>query len=339
MTVSSSVSLLAQSQAQSARIKQMRALFDDLQRQATTQKKYDTYAGFGADARSVQSLNNAQPILQSYLDNIDKVSGRITQMTDGMSRITELAQQVATALQGSGRDEDGGIDNIVDIAKQNLQFIQDILNQSYDGRYIFGGSDVTTPPYRDSNTTNMTLQAQITNWLNGGATTNQVIAANGSMTASQLGLSPGLSAAQPLTARVGNNTDVDYTYKADDPGMQQILRALSLAANLKAPGSGDTPTGADLTTLMSSLANTALDGISQVKESTKGLSGKFSLIGSIKDSVNADLNLTQSQLDKLENTDPSQVLMSMQVLQTQLQASYQVTQISSQLSLVNYLNF
>jgi flagellin-like hook-associated protein FlgL len=42
-------------------------------------------------------------------------------------------------------------------------------------------------------------------------------------------------------------------------------------------------------------------------------------------------------VDKIENADTTQAITELQQVQTQLQASYQVTRITSELSLVNFI--
>ena len=75
----------------------------------------------------------------------------------------------------------------------------------------------------------------------------------------------------------------------------------------------------------------------EVNDTNQQLASKFGLVKSIRENHVSDLNLNLTQVDKIENADPTTVLTSLQALQNQMTASYEVTRIVSQLSLLNFL--
>ncbi|MCK5518992.1 MAG: hypothetical protein KAI61_06215, partial [Alphaproteobacteria bacterium] len=147
MTISSNVSFFAQSISQTNRLNNLRSTLDDLQRQITTQKKHETFSGFGTDSLTLQRLRSSQPLLQSYLDNIDKVSNRMNLMNEAMSTISEMGNQLVTAIHVQSQSGQEGIETINQLAQQSLQFVEDLINQTLDGHYLFAGSDVMSQPF------------------------------------------------------------------------------------------------------------------------------------------------------------------------------------------------
>jgi len=338
MTISANVSLLAQSTSQSNRLNDLRSTLDDLQRQSTTQKKYDTYAGFGTDALNLQRLHSSQPLLQSYMDNIDTVSNTMTLMNTSLSQISDVGNQLVQAIQLQLQGGQANMQTIRAQAQQGLSFVEDLMNQNINGHYIFAGSDVTNQPFVDNSTLNSNFQNQLTGWLAGTVSNAQLISTTDSFNASNLGLSAGLAAAGPITARIDQNLDVDYTIKADQPGFQDILRALTFAANLPYPDpSTDVATPTQFNDILNHVLDLTTNGVKEIDDTTQQLASKFNLIKSIRDTHASDMDLEQTQMDKIENADPTSALVSMQALQTQLTASYQVTSMISQMSLTNFL--
>jgi flagellar hook-associated protein 3 FlgL len=333
MTISNNVSLLAQSTSQSNRLSDLRATFDDLERQVTTQKKYANYSGFGTDSVNLQRLHNSQTMTNGYLDNINTVLPRINMMSQNMTQIAQLGTQLLSTINLAGG---ANIDTINQVAQQNLGFTKDLTNQQLDGRYLFAGSDAENQPFTDSNTLNSNFSDQINSWLaNGGSA--PLISATDAFSTTNLGLSAGLANSGAVTARIGQSTDIDYTVKADQPGFKDIISAFALLSNLKQPGPGDTATSAEFNSILSHATDVLTRGVQEMNDANQQLAGKTGLIKSIQDNHTSDTNLLQTQIDSLENADPQTAIINMQSLQNQLTASYQVTKIVSQLSLVNFM--
>lgn len=335
MTILGNVSLLAQSTLQSGRLNDLRSLMDDLSRQVTTQKKFDDYAGFGTSALDVQRLRGQKPLIQTYMNNIDRVSTRMTLMNTSLSNISKIGTSLVSSIQTLIQNGPASINSIQQVSRQGLQTIEELLNQNIDGHYLFAGSDVNNPPFLDDSTLNSNFVTQINSWLATGDNTTLINNTDG-FSGTALGLSSGLAASGNVTARVDDSLDIDYTIKADQPGIRDILRGLAFVANLPIPAATDTATRADFNTIMLHILPTVQNAVQEVNGISQQLAGKFNLLKTIKDNHQSDLDLVQTQIDKIENVDPASALTQMQALQTQLTASYQVTKVVSQMSLTNF---
>lgn len=338
MTITNNVSLLAQTTSQSARLTELRATLDDLQRQATTQKKHDTFSGYGTDSLNLQLLYTTQTMTQGYLDNITTATSRMSTMSNGMAQISKLANELVSAI-GTGDITD--MTPINQLAQQNLQFVEDILNQQSEGHYLFAGSDTTSQPFVDHNTLNANFVSQINIWLANAAPNADATLTNATdaFTSPQLGLNAGLAASGALTIQIDKTMDLDYTVKADQSCFKDIINSLAFLANLKLPdpAAGDVATAAQFQNVLSHISSVLSTGIQGTNDENHLLAGKFNIAKSAQENHDSVTAILQSQLDKLENVDPSTAIISLQALQTQLTASYQVTKIVSQMSLTNFM--
>lgn len=336
MSLTGNVSLLAQSSAQTVRLNDLRARLDDLSRQVATQQKSDTYGGLGTDALNIQYLNKQQPLLESYLNNITKVSTSMTMMNNAMSSIAKVGNNLVSAIQTQIHSGATTVDSIRQIAQQGLKTVEDFLNTELNGRYLFAGSDGSSPPFVDDSTLNSNFITQINAWLASGDTAALNAAVDGFSDAG-LGLSAGLAASGNVTARIGDNLNIDYTLKADQAGFQNLIRGLTLMANLPYPTDADVATGSDFNDVVSHALDIVQNAVTDINKSTTQLAGKFNLLKSVQAEHQTDLDLVKTQISQITTADPTEALVKIQTLQTQLTASYQVTSITSQLSLVNYL--
>jgi flagellar hook-associated protein 3 FlgL len=332
------VSLLGQSTAQSERLADLRQQMDNLSREVTTGQTADTYSGLGTSAEPVLNLNSQQPLLQSYLGNISSVSNTMTLMNNALTQISNVGNQLVTTIQTQLQNSPTNLQSVQQIAKQGLQTVESMINQNNNGQYLFAGSNGSSPPFVDDSTLNSNFTNQINTWLATGNTSALLSNVSG-FSATNLGLSPGLATSGNVTAQIGDNQTVDYTINADNPGFQNIIRALTLVANTPYPSSTDAATNAGFQSVMNSALTTAQQGVNQVNATAETLAGKFDEVNNAKTTNTTDLNLVQNQLSTLTSADTTTAISEMQALQTQLTSSYQVTNMVSKLSLVNYLTF
>lgn len=333
-----SVSFLGTSNAQIGRLKDLSATLADLERQVATTKRADTLAGLGHDALSVQRSRIDKSKLDAYAANMDSASSRITLMSSTMTTISDQARQLISSIQAQVRGGNVDMDTIASQAQQILSFVSDTANLQLDGRYLFAGADTSSQPVSDQTAINANMQQQVNDWLNGTITTDQLSANVDALTTTQLGINPGQSAAGSASVRVDGSTEIDYTVKVSDSGMQDIIRALGLAANLKSPGGGDTPDLAQLNDVLTKITSIAQGGADALDSANAKLGAKFNLLSSIQDSNKLDAATFESIFSDKEAADTTEAVAKIQALQTQLEASYQVTSIVSQLSLVNFIS-
>ncbi len=338
MTTTNSISLMGQTTAQSTNLADLRQQLNDLSQQVTTGQLTPDYSGLGNNVKPVLDLNGQQPLIQGYQANIDNVSNKMTMMNSALTQMITVGNNLVAAIQTQLQSSPVNAANIQQIASQGLQTLQDMMNQNIDGQYLFAGSSSSQPPYAGSNILNSNFNNEIQNWLATGNTTALTTAING-FPATGLGLSSSLATSGNVTTQVDANTNVDYTVKADSTGFQDLIRSLALVANTPYPGPTNTATGPDFQNLMNYALTTAQKGVNEISATTQTLAGKFAQVKAIKEQNASDLTIVQNQLSTYTAANTTNAITEMQALQTQLTSSYQVTNIISKLSLVNYLQF
>jgi len=333
------VSFLGQSKTQSTHLSQLRNTLNDLQRQLATQKKTDTFAGLGVDAGRVQSLRTDLNEIDSYSVNIDRAVLRTKVMSETLTEITKIANQVIDGfrlLQSGAEDVDA--DFLRNMASNNLQYLGDLLNSDLQGSYLFSGNDIGNAPFTNEAVLNANIQAEYTNWLAGGQTPAQLLANTDAFTGTNLGYAGTLGASGNIIAKVDDNVEINYTLKADNPALQDIIRGIALAANLQFPNPAvDVATEAEFDQIFSGIIATLEDGIAALESDHNILVSKNALMTDIKLRQESERNTLQTMLDGIENVDTTEIIVRLQALETQMTASYETANLVNQLSLVNFL--
>ncbi len=336
--ISSGVSLLGQSKAQSGRLLDLQRTIDDLQRQATTQKKYETLSGFGASSKSVLRYRTDISNLTTYTNNIDLATSRIKVMNTAMESASKIGQDLigAIGVQVVGGEVD--IEAIRVVAQSGLEFLQTLINTQADDRYVFAGSAVTTPPLASRSAVDIQTQSQLTNWKNGTLSTSQLISNMNSMSDTAIGFDPTIGTAGPVSMRIDQDVEINYEVIAPNNGFDKLMTALSFAANLEIPNDAtDVPDMAAFTEVLLQIENLAREGVKEITSASSQLSSTYAVADRMREGHVQEKAVLQGLLDSKENADPTETLIKLQALQIQLEAAYQVTSTVSRLSLVNFI--
>jgi flagellar hook-associated protein 3 FlgL len=338
MTVIPGVSLLGNSNAQINRLNQMRRQMDDLERQVGTQKKYDTLAGFGISAQTLLQLHADRDQIETYVDNIEATLSNIKTMSDAMTSITKAVNQMVSVVQNQPQNGQFDASLVNSMAQQTLDLIASVANLNITGRYIFAGTDSQTAPVANVTALNTNMSTELTNWLSGANTTNQLIANTDGFSGTALGFSSSISSAQSQSIRIDNATEVSYGAIADRSGIQDALRAVALMANLRAPNPAtDVPNNTQFGLAIDHILSVARTSVTEMNDTQSTMNGALTIAQAIQDTHKQDINLLSSRISDMEDTDTTEVITMLQTLQTQLTSSYEVTRIVSQLSLANFI--
>lgn len=125
---------------------QMRAQFDDLQRQLATGHKSATYAGLGIDRGVTVSLNSQLSAISSYDDTIQNVMTRINLMNTALGNMISISSQVKAAMvQANGVSNGSGAEVAQQTGLNSLDQLLALLNARAGDRYLFSGRATDTP--------------------------------------------------------------------------------------------------------------------------------------------------------------------------------------------------
>src|SRR6476646_7928564 len=124
----------------------MRAQLDELQRQLSTGKKADSYAGLGLDRGVTISLNSQLSAIGGYNDTINTVLTRVGLAQTALGRMAALGGTVKSAMAASGFGADGsGAATAQLTAQSSLDELLGLLNTQAGDRYLFSGRATDQP--------------------------------------------------------------------------------------------------------------------------------------------------------------------------------------------------
>ena len=143
-----------------------------------------------------------------------------------------------------------------------------------------------------------------------------------------------------VTARVGEGTTVGYGVQANEKGFVELIR--SQAAMAVQVFSNNDPTSADRYAAMVSrnaarLSDSAGGSAGSIEVVSVELGLAKSTTGAVGEQHTAHNSQLGNMLEGIEAAPTETIAMEILALKTRLEASYQVTSMLSQLSLVNYV--
>jgi len=337
--MANSITNLGQQISIIAGMKDMQGRMATLQEQISTGVKHQRYSEYGNDALRILNYRSDLQSKTAFSYNIEVGQINIQQMTNSVEESIKQATNVLdTITQQLTKGDDFNVESIKAAANTALQIVQANMNSQVGDRYLFAGSDVSNPPYNAANTATTNIQAQINKWLDGTTPDTDTFLSNiTSMTESQLGFSLSVQTSKNISIRADDNLEVDYTVKATDVGFQKLVAGLNVLANLKQPAAGDIPTSDNFYDAVTSIYQSIKTGISDLRNSETVLASAASVLDTTLAQHQNDQNSLHKTMDSVESTDVSAAIVTFQGLQSQMEASYQLTSILSQLSLARIL--
>lgn len=329
--MTNSISDLGQRQMNLNTLSLLRERVNTTQQQISTGKKSDLYSGLNNQAGNAISLRNSVVRLETYRQNIAEVRVRTKAMDEGLSNVAKLAREVSNNLIEQIPNANMPIHILREEARLKLQAIQQTLNESIDGRRLFSGDAITTDPYANAATLATNVNAEISS----ANPANTVLTNISGFTPAQLGYAGALATAGAVTVRVDDNRDIDYTVRADDPALRDIMRGLAIIAspNLD-PAAMSEQRFIDIFNGARALIDNGTRGVDR-------LQGALGNVSNLMESASKNHGETEVNLEKflsdIEDVDVAEAITKMQMLQTQMQASYQTIANLRQLSLLNFL--
>jgi flagellar hook-associated protein 3 FlgL len=123
----------------------MRAQLDDLQRQLSTGKKANTYAGLGVDRGFAVGLRAQVSALDAYGDTTKNVGVRLNLAQSALGRIGDISDQVRSATVMGTNVLSNGSTTAQSTAYSELNEIFSLLNTQSGDRYLFSGRATDRP--------------------------------------------------------------------------------------------------------------------------------------------------------------------------------------------------
>ncbi len=372
-----SVSTLGQYLDQIARLKTQQSSLGDLSVQISSGKKTQKLSGLGNDiirtTRARAGVNN----LETYVDNIKNADRRIKLMLTSINEIKKQSENIATSFTLAMQEGDyPDLQSMQELTKNVYDFILDAMNQIDGDRYLFGGADTSEEPITDSglfgsalgnfvpdvtDLTNPPVVASglIGDWGDGTITTAEFIAAYNATNDTTLGYSNAITSgtAGKTQVRVNDGSEFNYTCLANNKAMRDIVMVMGVLKQLPsveyAPGALNDPTATTIAgdtapyppaekqenfyAVINDLSRTLNNAIDNLDQEIFKLVQVQAQISIVKNSHTDQINAYKDIIGEVEDVDITEASVKISQLQVQMQASFQVTAMLSQLTLANFL--
>lgn len=275
--------------------------------QEATSAKATTYAGLSTAGGNVKLLVNLESEVSyssTLITNADNAVTKIDAIASDITSISSIATSLKTAISEAMSTDQTSRSTYQEEASGWLTDVASILNDTYGGQYLFGGSDTNHAPVSVDSST---YPAQTSS---SGADTSYY---SGNDTLA--------------TVRLSSTQSVSYGVTAGDPSIEKLMRAMSMISNTNPLDDTTLTTALDL-------VNDASDGLSDISQTLSDTSSRIQKASSHLSDINS---FATTQSSDLKSVDLAEVSTTVTTLQTSLEATMQAIAASQKMSLANYL--
>lgn len=340
------VSTLGQNKFLMSRVADLQSQILDFQSRVSTGKKTDRYSGLSIQSKPHLDLTVERQAIEGYQKTIEATDLRMESMQTSLTRMTDICRDVRNeAIRTTDKGNAVGNDVLKTKAIEAIYEVTRLLNVNTGGRYLFAGRDTATQPMRDAgyvgtpgtpldDIENIVNTGPVPPPISGAGTAAPVFAAIQSYFAVTSNSYLADSTGAPISARIDHGVDMIYGIRGDDQAFKDLLTGLYAAAGITISATNED--GAD------QLAQLAADQIGTAIDKVQALAAKLGTQQKILDDKKVALgkydDFLERQLGTIENADYAESITQLTMLQTQLQASFQITAQMRQLTLTNFLS-
>ena len=326
--------------------------------EVSTGRKADIYADLGPRSASVMRLRASEADNQTFMLANDVLGNKLQSMLTTIDAARDRIQGVLQTAISNVTTQQNGAEVLQEQAMAAMESVIATLNTSYNGDHLFAGLQSDKPPlmrWSEVNaSTGLSPQDVMASIFGGGP----VDAASAAAIADQIDLafasndvgnparnyeatfyngSPELDGGgQPtkqVNAWVNKGQEVVYGARANDLPFREAIKGLAMLAV--------TDVSQMNPDAYSTWMNRAVDALSFAQEGMLDVSARVGFNQQVVETTQSqleDLSLVRrTQISDYEGVDPYEAITRMQSLETQLQASYQVSAKLSDLSILNFL--
>ena len=240
--MSTGISLLGQSMSQISSLKRQQIDLNDLQLQLNTGKKTQKFSGLETEAILSKRARAEFNSIETYINNIKTADRRLELMTTNIAELQAQAGNVANIIANEVQEGEIDLERVNDLTKNIIEFMEDLINQQDNERYVFGGSASRTKPLSLANGTLETfMKGNLTDWQAQTITSDELIASYRNVSDTVVGYNAQLSNNDVgnVTVRADKNIEVDYTTLANEGAFRDIIVATQMIQELTNTNTAD----------------------------------------------------------------------------------------------------
>jgi flagellar hook-associated protein 3 FlgL len=337
----------------------IRKQLDQLTEQVSSGRTANTYGGLGTSAAVALQMQTAMTHNTVWAQNIDTVAGRMEAQQSALSQISSIAADFYAQTNNLNGLDVAQIDSVAASARQALQQVAGLLNTRYGSVYVFAGQDSSIPPVPNSDgilqSGFFTAISTAVGSLGGAGAPATIAATLATASSNAAGISPfSVQLSQPAaslvafrpTVQVGDGqfatVGIVASTNGDTPStgssttgsyIRDIMRGLATLGSLSSSQVAATGFGQLVADTRASLG----DAITALNQDAGVLGNRQSALAASKDTLTAVSTTLKGQVSNIQDTDMAKSLSDISLVQTQLQASYQLISALQKLSLTQYL--
>ena len=279
------------------------ATMTNMQVQEASGLKSEYLADYGVDSQHIINLQVSITRAQSYMDAATLAESKTNVMESSLSEVSDIVTKLRTALSAASTGSSTETASAISTAQELLQQMGGALNTQYDGEYVFAGAKSSTAP------------VDLTSFATGA----------GSLSTADTSYYQGDD--EQASVRVSGSQTVDYGVTADNPAIEEVMRALKFVAN-------SSSLSADDITNALNLVDSAVDDVATVQGK---LSTAAAQIDTAKSTQSDFMSFAEGLDNDLSSVDVASVTAQLSTYQAQLTASYTAISKVQSLNLASYL--
>jgi flagellar hook-associated protein 3 FlgL len=312
----------------------------------------DADVGLSLGARSSQyvDLQHHAATLQTIQDNNTLATTRLSSTTTVLDALRTTASSFQSALTTASSS--GGLTTSLQTnASSALQSLTAALNTVVSGQYIFAGINTAVQPVTNYTTSPASAnKTAVDNAFSTAFGFSQSSASAGTISASSMqsflngafasmfsatGFSTSWSSASntAISSEISDSQTADTSVSANANAFRELAQAYTMVTEFGGTNFSSGASQAVVSTALG-LVNSALNDLNTIES---GVGITQNAITSANTAMSAQSDVLKTQMDALVGVDAYDLPTQISNLQTQLQASYEVTSRLQSLSLVNYL--
>ena len=345
MTYISSSSVLS---AVRQSVLQAQAGLAQAQTEISTGTKADLGVALGAGAGTSVSLTNQIDELDGYTSSNAVAATRLDTTATTLTTVITNAQALSNALVAAS-SAGGSTNGLQASGASGLQALLAGLNTSVAGHFIFGGINSGTQPLTDyaaGSPAKSAVDAAFTQQFGVSQTSAGASAITGAKLTAFLNGSFDAQFSDPnwsnwskasdtaTSARIAPSQSATTSVSANDTGFRQIAEAYTILSEF----TGSTFSADAKAAAVAKAGALVGAGIAALTATQAGVGLNQAAIAGATTSLAAQSTLLKGRVSDLAGVDTYALSNRVTSLQTQLQASYELTSRLQSLSLVNYLN-
>ena len=297
--------------------------------------------------------------MQTWQDNINSATGSMQVTQTAMTQLQQIASNLVSQIDGLQGADGSEVDSIATSARDALSQVAGLLDTTDGNTYVFGGADTGNPPVPNPDSilssgfvTQIATAVGNLGTAGASATAAATLAVASSNVAGTSPFSsymsqsagtlqpqiPAVQVGQSQTAPIGllasaNASVVSTGSSTTGSYMRDVLRALATIGSLTSAQQNDPGFGALVQDTRISLNG----AISAMAEDAGVLGNRQSALTVTQTTLADTATALTAQVSSVQDVDMATTLSNVSLVQTQLQASYQMIAAVSGLSLAKFL--